>query len=203
MSPRDLENAKRKSIGREKIARKVSKVVDVTVQFLIMGTIIIITATGMTLLQKMPDQMKAKEVKTAYVDVVSNHAYMEQSEIKYDNFSNAQTIRESLDSKGIYQEKDILVELYTMYSSMKKSPDRNELLHMNEVLSDLKTMYAGNELFEKFPDKFTQLVANYGFLQKDGSLDMKAYSKAMDELIIKMKHLEEVEVGLEERLRGK
>ncbi len=203
MSPRDLENAKRKSIGKEKRAKKIQKMKEVTQGFLILTTAMLIGIGLHYGYQKLSDHNIVKDVRPAYVEQVQDNYVYSSETVEYDNYENALAINTSLSDKGIYQEKDILLELYKMYRSMKELPERQELVHMNEIQAKLKHMHQGNAMWDNLPNKFTELVARYGFLKESGELDMRAYSKAMDDLILRSEQLDMVESNLEERLRGK
>lgn len=195
--------ARKKSIGPDKKVQKTSSVKTISKRILITGAIAL-AAVGITYATiKMPERQLIQEERVAYVDLVDTNAYKAEEYILYDNQKNAASIRDNLNQMVIFGEKDILIELYKMYRSMGELPDRGELTHMNEVVKHLKEMFTGNELFDRFPDRYTALIAKYGFLREDGSLDTKEFSKAMDDLLLRSTQTDLEMAELAERARGR
>ncbi len=179
-----------KSIGSGKrIKKNFSKINKVRLTAVVIATTLFVTAslsfTNLGL-EKVSEQLYLHQEKKVYEEAFNANSYrLLNGNQFYKNDKNAEAIWNRLNEMGIYEDQDINLELYKMYSLMRNSANRNELTNMNEVVQMLKFFYSeDNAKIASLPESFTDLIKESGFLKEDGSLDINAYEDAMDELLL-------------------
>lgn len=142
--------------------------------------------------------VNTKEVyddRVTYTEIVTEHSDEYDSTIvedrMYDHMKLANMLNDNLDAIENPTMNDLHIEVFKMYNYMSKQKYRNELGNMDIVFGMLRQR--SNELSKELPESFHNYVVSLGYVDKTGDKDLKAYSKAVRQLILDQETIKELE----------
>lgn len=197
-------NIFKKSVGKEKRTKKEweflivkTSVYSFAFAFFLYANILF----GLKFVDNVRDSSDLKDSKVEYVESIKDNIYMDGEDKLFNNYRNAELIRNNLNNKSNIEESDVLIETYKMYRSMLKVSKVDAEEHMDDIIVNLKLMFSGEEVFELLPDSFEDLIIKYGYVNKNDEVNMRKYKKEMDSLVVRDNNIERLEEEIQEKIR--